>query len=228
METIRDLIEFAEVHAPTWNRNASTLNLSTLQVNTYTQLTQDARTSYDSVVAAKQALANAVLAQRQAVRDLRSYNGALLRAIRSYAEQQPKPDVIYIAADIPAPRTPAPLGPPSAPFDPTAGLDLTLGGIRVSWKATQPQGMSGVVYRIERNTGTGQAWQLAGLVGGKNFVDDNVPTTQTVQYRIIAQRGNLASNPSQTLVINFGTGPGMTFTLASNDGESKKAPKLAA
>lgn len=208
-DTIRDLIQFAETHQVTWGTNASILNLSSSQINTYKQLTSDARTAYNAVVAAKQALANAVLAQREAVGDLRSYNGALLRAIRSYAEQQPKPDQIYIAADIPAPRTPAPLGPPSAPFNPTAGLDLTLGGIRLSWKATQPEGMSGVVYRVERSIGQNGPWMQVGLTGEKKLTDISIPTgTSRVLYRIVAQRGSDSSPASPALDIRFGTGPG--------------------
>lgn len=201
-------VQYCEQRVQPWTTSAAAIGLSTSAANEFKALTDSARQAFNASEAAKQASKNATRTLRAAIKALRTAGGADVKTIRIFAEQQPDPTVVYNLAEIPSPSPRTPSVPPIAPNDITARLDIETGAMTIRWKVTQPKGIAGVVYRVERSTGTGQNWELAGLVGGKSFEDSDVPTASTILYRIIAQRGNLASNPSQTLVINFGNGPG--------------------
>lgn len=208
-------IQYCELRVPDWTGSAAAIGLSTQAANEFKGLTDSARQAYTASEAARQDAKNATRTLRAAIKALRAAGGADVKTIRLFAQTQPDPNVVYNIAGIPSPSPRTPSVPPVAPAEITARLDIETGAITVRWKVAQPKGIAGVVYRVERSTGTGQTWELAGLVGGKSFEDGDVPTASTILYRIIAQRGNLASNPSQTLVINFGNGPEMTKQVFS-------------
>jgi hypothetical protein len=210
---ILPLIQFAETHKETWKSNSQQIGLTNAQATEYEALTNAARATYAAVEAGRLAQRASTLAQTQAIRELRTANSALLRIIRGFAQNAPDSNAVYQAAQIKPPAPPVPLGPPTTPFDITARLALTEGGIDIRWKATQVG--SGVVYRVERSiitvTGAGP-WTLVGLTGAKNSTDTTIPQgVSHVQYRVIAQRGSRTSNPSSVLDIRFGTGDGAGF-----------------
>ena len=76
----------------------------------------------------------------------------------------------------------------------------------VRWKAVQPTGVHGVVYRVMRAIGDGEFQQI-GLVGEKTMTDASIPAgTSHVSYTIIAQRGGQTSRPSVAIDVRFGIG----------------------
>jgi biotin carboxyl carrier protein len=207
--SIIDLIQFCESHTLPWAGSAQQIGLTNAQVAQYTAATQEAREAYELVRNLKQQLRAQVLTQGEKVRALRRTNSNLLRDIRAFALQQEKPDGVYALAQIPAPAAPAPVGPPAAPTELTAGLAIPEGGIEVRWKATQPSGITGVVYKLERALSAGGPFVVVGLTGSKNAIDTTIPAgTSAVVYRVIAQRGSEVSGGDVTLTIRFGTGPG--------------------
>lgn len=212
MATIDKLLEtlqYCEQRVQPWTTSAADIGLQTAQANAFKNTTNAARTAYDAVQAAKQALRSAVAAQNTAFRDLRRTLGDNTSSIRAFARNSSDPDRVYALSQVAPPRPPQPIGPPSAAYDLNASLDLLSGGLKLTWKAAQDA--PGVVYRVERTTSTtaNPAWTLIALTGVKNATDISVPVgTSRVLYRVVAQRGSLQSNPSAVLDIRFGTGPG--------------------
>lgn len=203
------LIEFAELHAPVWENVSTRINLTSAQTTAYKSAADAARQAYNAVQQIRQQAKVATQVQNEALAALRTTNSALLKIIRGFAQDQANPAEIYQLAEIPAPAGPSPFVAPSAPVDLTATLAITDGGIALRWKAKQPAGITGVVYRVERQTGNGTAWALVGLTGTKSTIDTSIPVgTSRVIYRVIAQRGSLTSSASNPLEIRFGTGPG--------------------
>lgn len=203
------LIEFAELHAPVWEDVAGRINLTPSQAASYKAATAAARTAYNDAQVIRQQAKVATERQNEALAVLRSTNSSLLKIIRGFAQDQANPLEIYQLAQIPAPAGPSPFAAPSTPFDLNATLAITDGGIQLRWKASQPSGITGVVYRVDRQTGNSTTWTLVALTGSKNTIDTSVPVgTSRVIYRVIAQRGSLTSNASNPLEIRFGTGPG--------------------
>lgn len=207
-----DLINFCQQKAAVWQGVATQIGLTNAQVAEFALAATDAARLLDAAEAARASSKVATSAAREAIRTLRSTGGNDVKAIRVFAARQDKPQNVYDLAQIPAPEPRGNSIPPIAPDRLTASLDFELGQMIVRWRITQPKGVSNVVYRVERNTGTTQTWTQVGLVGGKSFIDDNFPTTPVLRYRVFAQRGNLSSGPSPILEINFGDGAGSIRT----------------
>jgi hypothetical protein len=202
-------LQYCEQRVGQWEQQGAAIGLQSAQTLEFKNDTNTARVAYDAVQAAKLALRNAVLAQNDAFRDLRRTLGDNTASIRAFARNSPDPNKVYANALIAPPRPPQPIGPPTAAFDLNASLDLLVGGLKLTWKASQDA--SGVVYRVERTTTAtpNATWDLIGLTGSKFATDVTVPNgTSRVLYRVVAQRGSLQANPSPVLDIRFGTGPG--------------------
>jgi hypothetical protein len=204
-----ELLQFAELHVPVWRAVAPQINLTADQTLAYFNATTEARAAFDAVQQIRLQARAATQRQTEAFSVLRTTNSSLLKIIRGFAQDQTKPSTIYQLAQIPEPAAPSPFAAPSAPTDLDATLAITDGGIALRWKAKQPANISGVVYRVERQTGNGTTWELVALTGSKITIDTSVPVgTSRVIYRVIAQRGSATSNASNPLEIRFGTGPG--------------------
>jgi hypothetical protein len=208
--TAQELIQFAELHKDVWQSNASSIGLTSAQTTEYKNLTTDARAKFQAALLARQAAKVATQEQNEAIRALRNTNSALLKLIRGFAQNSNDPNTVYNKAEIDPPAAPGPIMPPTAAFDLTANLAIADGGIDIRWKASQPSGVTGVVYRVERAVGSQANWSLIGLTGTKSLIDTTIPAgSSRVFYRVTAQRGTLTSTGSTVLDIRFGTGPGM-------------------
>ncbi|MCU0688437.1 MAG: fibronectin type III domain-containing protein [Phycisphaerales bacterium] len=213
-DRLSELLEFAELHAPVWEGVASRINVTAAQAAAYTRATDEARLAYNAVLQIRQQAKVATQRQAEAFATLRSTNSSLLKIIRGFAQNQDSPTEIFQLAQIPTPATPVPFAAPATPTALSASLAITDGGIALRWKATQPAGASGVVYRVERQTGSDTMWALVTLTGSKAAIDTSVPPgTSRVIYRVIAQRGSATSEASNPLEIRFGTGPGEAGTI---------------
>jgi hypothetical protein len=228
-DRIVQLLEFAELHTAPWNTNAARIGLSSTQANAYADATALARQKYTAAQTIRQQAKVATQEQNEAVSALREVNSNLLRVIRAFALEQDKPAEVYNLAEIPPPAVPAPIGPPNAAYELRATLAITEGGIQLKWKAKQPAGTNGVVYRVERSIGQGGAWNLVGLTGGKTSIDSTIPAgTSRVLYRVVAQRGSLTSPASDVIDIRFATGPGEAAITVSTVGKDGGSVRLAA
>lgn len=205
-------LAFFESHWPVWNVTPADVGLTSLQVQAFKTLTQTARASFDAAQTARNAAKAATLTQDADLNLAYTSCSDLIRVIRSFAEQQPNPDSVYAAANIPAPAAPAPVGPPGTPTDFTVALQQN-GAVTLGWKCVNPQGAMGTIYEVRRKTGSG-AFQFVGAIGIKKFTDDTLTAGSTnVVYQITAVRSTVRGNPAQ-FNVNFGIG-GDGFAVAT-------------
>gem|GEM_PF-755751 len=210
------LLAWMEQHADLWGVAPTTLGLSTQVVANFKGLVGESRTAFDSANAIRLASKQATVAQNEAFRDMKREASDLVSTIKSFIEQSGNTKLWADAGlEPPAPRGETP--PPNAPYQLSGTLDSE-GNLIVKWKATQPQGVSNVIYSIRRafnNTGT---YALIDTVGGKKFIDTTVPTgTTSVSYTITAKHGTNMSEPSESLTLRFGRNLGGGFTLVRDE-----------
>ena len=225
----RDLafLQWGGQHAPVWVQSATSIGMTTQQATGISAAVSNAQAEYDAMQAAKEAYRSAGEVWRNAKSNARTALSDGVRSVRAYAAQQGDPTKVYTIAQIPPPASPSPSVPPNSPYDLHATLDTATGVLTVRWKATQPDGMSGVVYQVQRAVGGGSnpAWVTVGLTGQKFFEDAQIPGGSTlVQYRLQAQRGSFTSGYTNPLAVRFGTGAsGETFILTETFGGKKMA-----
>ncbi|MGP1273636.1 MAG: hypothetical protein ACTS22_09920 [Phycisphaerales bacterium] len=205
-ETNSARISFFENHLPVWAPIAADIGLTPAQIATLTTLTADARNAYNAALAARDAAKAATQTQNDAIAAMTGLGADLVKTIRAYAQTTDDPGV-YAAAQIPAPRTPAPLGPAPTPTDLTAAITNT-GAVQLTWNA-ETRGRVGFVIE-RRTTLPGQpagGWTLIGTATNKSFLDELVPTgLENAQYRVTAERPGGRSQPTEPIVVLFGTG----------------------
>lgn len=98
------------------------------------------------------------------------------------------------------------------PTDLRATLNID-GSLRLTWKASNPKGVSGVVYFVNRRIGGSPStpWENIAAQGGKEFTDDSLPIgvgDGIVQYQVQGRRGTTTGQPSVSLTVLFGSVPG--------------------
>lgn len=221
-----EFVVWAQTHAPVFSSNAAAIGLSAGQATVFAAAATAVQQAFGDVEAARAALQGAQDAWATTRLNSRRTAGDTVRFIKAYAENYKDPASVYATAQIPAPNAPAPVGPPNAATTLKATLDVSTGTLTIRWKATQPKGMTGVVYQVQRVIGSGNTFTQVGLTGSKNFQDFEIPSgASRVQYRVIAQRGSQQSQASAVLDVRFGTGnQGETLILT----ETFAGKKLAA
>jgi hypothetical protein len=205
-DTLAEKISFFENHLTVWASNAAAIGIDAAQATQIAGLTVQARNLYNAAQTARDAARAATQAQNDAVAAMASYGGDLIKTIRAFAETNEDPGV-YATAQIPAPKPRTPLGPAPTPENLAATL-TNAGTISLSWQ-TETAGRMGFV--VERRTGApGQAfggWSLIGTSSTKNFIDETLPTgLESAQYRVFAERPGGRSQPTEPIVVLFGTG----------------------
>jgi hypothetical protein len=151
-------------------------------------------------VSARAAARAATEAQNQLVAAMAELGGDYIKIIRTKAETDNNP-TIYQLAKIPAPKPPAPLGPPEVPTDLVATLGNE-GQIFLRWKASRRGGTS---FSIERSTGN--SFSLIGTSEFKTFTDEALPGgVAQVSYRVRASRSGGNSQASQPVTLFFSAG----------------------
>ena len=200
------LLVFGEDHATVFVSNASGIGLSTQQATQFKAANDSMQLAWSNYNKAKNALKDAASAWKDARETFRTLAVADCQLIRNYAERQANPAAVFALAQIPAPSPRTPSVPPAQPTNLRATLDTQTGELTVRWDATQPKGVSGVVYQVQRVLGTGSAFVSAGFTGNKSFIDSSIPAgTTRIQYRVIGQRGSLVSPASSTLDVHLAT-----------------------
>lgn len=221
---LQDFLDWADLHSQAWQASPTSIGISASQASSFVSAALLARERYNQQLAAIQAAKNATESQQDATRDCRRLVADLIRDIKAFAEQQPKPAEIYILADLPVPSTPVPLPPPGKPNNVIVGLVPTTGAITLKWKVVNPQGAQGTSYIIRRRVGTTGEFVFVGVTGLKEFTDSTfVAGPDTIQYTIQGQRSDLAGPLSDIVTINFGRmGPGMTVQNATTETTDKR------
>lgn len=216
-----DQIVWFENHITAWAATPTAFGATAAQVSAVAAAIDSARKSYDAAQEAKQAAKNATVAQDQDVRTMLVKGRDLVNIMKSFIENGTNPALWAQAGLEPdAPRGTAP--DPTAPYELKAELD-SVGNVIVSWKTSQPRGVSGVIYSVQRSIDNGP-FVLLDSVGEKQFIDETVPTSaNTISYNIKAKRGSQSSGWSAALSIRFGRVGGGGLTIVGQSTSDKLA-----
>jgi hypothetical protein len=200
-------ITFAEAHLTTWQANAAAIGLTAPQLAAIGVAVTEARTAYDNAQVARNASRSATQTMNNAVAEMVELLAEAIRAIKLKADQDDNPDV-YALADIPAPQSPSPAGPPEAPESLVASPNAD-GTVTLKWQGSSA---NATFFSIWRKKVTDQGWTNLGSTSKKSFIDDTIPgpgggssATVTYLWHVRAQRQNLISMPSTSASVSYGS-----------------------
>ena len=221
-----DQIVWFETHLPLWAAAPTAFGLTALQITALTTLVAAARKNYNDAQAARDASKAATTNETTAVASMLASGRAIVNIMKAFIENSHNA-ALWGQAGLEPDASGGTAPNPTAPYQLSAGLD-SQGDVIVKWKASQPVGVSGVIYSVQRAI-DGGAYALLDSVGGKTFTDETVPIgTQSVSYIIKAKRGNQMSDWSEALTVRFGrVGGGLTIT-SSETTPADPAMKMAA
>ncbi len=218
-----DQIVWFETHLPLWAATPTAFGITAAQVTVIDTATKSARSAYNAAQTAKQAAKNATIAQDAQVRTMLAGGRDLVNIMKSFIENTNNLS-LWAQAGLEPNARPGTAPDPTAPYTLAGSLD-SQGNVIVKWKASQPAGISGVIYSVRRSV-DGGPFVLLDSIGGKVFTDETVAIgTQSVAYAIKAKRGAQASEWSEALTLRFGRVGGGGMFIASSE---SKPVKLAA
>lgn len=212
-------IEWFEQRLPNWTEDPTSIGLTAAQITQLTAETQQARTAYNAVLAAKVVAKDATANQGAQVAEMRTFGSQMIKTIRAFALTQPNPAAVLAAASVPEPQVPGSI-PPEQPYD--IDFDLTdAGAISLKWKGST---LGGTVFtvsrsvRIDPNQPFGPAEQVA-IVGNREFVDATVPACSiAAAYTITAYKGTFPPVASKVATVLFtpgGESAGQQLSIAA-------------
>jgi hypothetical protein len=213
-------IAFYQSKIAPWTTNAvaiGTTATAVAELDTKLTTAQDALAAQD---AATEAAKTATATANNAISALTAAGADILRQIR--AKGAITGDSVYELAQIPAPATPTPVGPPGTPYK----LGVTLrptGALEFTWKCDNPTGSVGTIYNVYRALEGSDDFKYLGGTGTRNFVDHTLPAGSTnVTYQIQAVRST-AVGVENEFVVKFGTRSSGAMTATIVEKLSKKA-----
>ena len=217
-------LSFYEAHIDPWTASAVGIGLTSGAVTALGTAADNARAAYTAHIAAQASAQAATLNFAEKMRLLHNAPGAgadMIRQIKTKALMSNDPNV-YVLAEIPAPATPSPVGPPGTATDFKALLNAADGSVKLSWKCPNPAGSTGTIYQVLRRIGAAGAFIPLTTLGARGFTDTTLPAgTATVTYQITAVRSTAAGVPAQ-FTVNFGSGGEVSIV------EGPATPSLAA
>ena len=209
-ETQQGAIDFFATRTPTWAANQASIGISAAQVVDIDSKVTAAQTKLAAAQAARVASQTATLELRDALKDMRSFGGDLIKTIRTFAETTDDATV-YTLSDIPPISPPTPAGPPDQPVELAASILLPF-GIGLAWKGSVSQSAYFAVWR--RLPGE-VSFTMIETTKNKTFEDSTLPdATASVEYYIAAIRDTYTVN-SSTLSIQIGSNAAGQMTLAA-------------
>lgn len=203
------ILEFATPHAPVWVARAGQIGSTPEETAAVADALAAAAQAQRDAFAARSAAEAATQAYYNAAAVLREAAARVVRNAHNLARSTNNPEVFSLA-EIPPPRTRRrSLPPPNAPERLRARL-LNDGALVLVWNASQPRGMSGVVYEVRRRLPHSPTPTVIGATGDKSFTDATLPAGQGgAEYTVTTLRGSQRSAPS-VLAVRLGVqGQGM-------------------
>ncbi len=208
--TQQGAIDFFANRAPTWAANQASIGISAAQVVDIDAKITVAQSKLAAAQAARIAARTATLELNEALADMRSFGGDLIKTIRAFAETTGDANV-YTLSDIPPVAPPTPAGPPDQPTELTASILLPF-GIGLEWKGSVSQS---AYFSIWRRLPGESAFTMLDTTKAKSFEDRTLPgATASVEYYVAAIRDTFTVN-SSTLAIQIGSNGAGQMTLAA-------------
>ncbi|HMN40075.1 MAG TPA: fibronectin type III domain-containing protein [Phycisphaerales bacterium] len=223
----RLLVQFGLDHHPVWSASSAGIGLTGAQALAFKNDSAAADAAFQAASLARQQAKAATTAYYAACGNLRTTAAACVRSIKAFADVSADPGTVYATAQIPPPDPRSHTGePPAQPTDLRAGLE-TNGSITLTWKCSNPPGVSRVVYIIQRRLEGQTGFSTIDFVGEKTFNDATLPRgIDGVSYIITGKAGQQTGPASSMFTLTFGVvgGGGMMITSTSTEpGEVKLA-----
>jgi len=213
----RAALPWAITHAEQFVLHAAQIGIQPAQAAAFKTLVDSFQMTTEAAETAKQASKDATTADDNAFTAVKVVGGQLTNMIKAYAEATNNPNV-YVLAGLKANSPPGTVPAPVPPKE----LTMTVNGdgsISLKWKVTQPDGCTGVQYRVFRKLGDETTFSLIGTSGSKkSFKDSTLPFgSDSVSYQIEPWRGDVTGEVSTQFAFQFGTGGGggMSVKLAA-------------
>lgn len=202
-----EALQFFETHISPWQGNAVAIGTTAAAVTNVDNKAKAARARYNEHQAAKAAARAATQAFYNAVRDLRSVGGDVIRQIRTQAEVNNNP-AVYTLAQIPPPAAPTPQPPPGQPHDFAVSLTAS-GAIVLAWKSSNSAPSGGAYFSVRRRLPGEAGFSVVGGTGSRSFADDSIPPgVNSAVYIVQGFRGTTPGLESEQLGVQFGAGAG--------------------
>jgi hypothetical protein len=207
-----DQILWFETHIGAWTAAPTTFGTTAAACTALQGYITNARKVYNDAQATREASKNATLAETAGVNNMLFSGRAMVNTIKAFIENSHN-DTLWAQAGL------SPENPPGVAPDPVAPTDMSVtltgsGNLVLNWKASQPTGVSRVVYSIKRAIDSAD-YVLLNTVGKKTYTDMTVPIgTHMVRYIITASHGDQTSPESAVFTVQFGreSGGGLTIT----------------
>jgi hypothetical protein len=217
-------VAWMEQRLAAWQASADELGLSDDDLGTLSAALTESRARLNAALLARSASKNATAMFYAAAAPFEAQAGALIRKIRGNAAAAGDPE-LYALAQIDPPATPSPAPTPEIPTGLATAVNND-GSLELSWKARSPRGMGGMSYEVQRRLSTESTYRFMGNTGKKHFRDLTLPPgTAWASYRIIARRGEKASDCSEPVIVYLGV---PTESAGEGAGEGEAGLGLAA
>ncbi len=203
-ETQQDAIDFFATRIGDWAKGPAAIGLTSDQVTEVQSRLAEVQARLVEAHAARIAARRSTLALNDAMRNLRSFGGDLVKTIRTFAETNNDPSV-YSASGIPPVADPTPAPPPAMPTQVRATI-TALGTISIEWRGRRSGGVQFIVERRDTpvNAPPGP-WRFVAVTPANETDDDTVPPgLASVAYRVWAQSPAGASDASNPAALAFG------------------------
>ena len=219
-------IQFFEEHLAPFTTNATAIGVTSAEVTDLQTKTAAARSAFDARQAQQQAAEAATLALRDAVDAMSVAGSVLIKKVRAKAESVGG-NSVYTLAELPAPATPSPVGPPGLPFQLVATLKPN-GSLELTWKANNPAGCNGVIWQVYRKVESTGEYAYLGGTGSRKFVDLTVPAAvPSVMYQIQGTRSTAVGDAAE-FIVKFGTTSSGAMTASVVEDTTPPPAKIAA
>lgn len=216
-----DRIAFFTSRTTLWNTNATAIGTSTTQVTDVTTKAAAASTALAAQLAAQNVAKAATQTLDEAMLALTNSGNIVIEQVRTKARSAGAG--VYPLANLPAPATPTPVGPPGTASNFKVELQQD-GSLILSWKCANPAGSIGTFYNVARKIGTGD-YVAIGTVGSRKITDATIPAgTASVTYQITAGRTTASGAPA-FFTVNFGVSASGEATASV---EAPNTPRIAA
>jgi hypothetical protein len=228
---IPDFINWCVAHSSQWTSNAAQINLTTAQTTAYAAVVTNLTKANADAETARMASKEATLQLQNAIDAARGLSSVYVDIIKTYAESSHNMNVYALGGVSPGnpPGTP-PLPVAPAQFGASVNPD---GSLTIKWKVSQPEGASGVQYRILRrvNATSGPYTMVSTEGSNKSFTDNFLPVgVDRVEYIVQPTRpGGIVGPQSNVFVVQFGSVQGGGMSIARIDSVPHAEPmKIAA
>ena len=223
-DKITEKIQYFEDRLPAWTANATAIGSSAAEITAMQTKTQAARDAYTAQQAAKVAGEAATTTLHNAFDAMSIAGAGIIEQARKTAKVTGNPEV-YALAQIPAPATPTPVGPPGTPSDFAVEVQQD-GTVVLTWKCNNPAGAGGTTYNVYRRNDPSGSFEFLGTAGQRKFIDSTIPAgSSNITYQIQGVRSTAIGAFAQ-FNVNFGFSSGGTMTASVTP--VLAAPKLAA